>query len=390
MSRKQLQTIIILRNDSTTAWATSERILEPGELGVGYIYEDDGTTIKNVIVKAGNGVDAWKNLPQVEGVFEDDVILTYNFGKHTTQNGYVNAGGKGMTTSQWLVDALSVTEDPDVTQPSYTLTASTITTNTGSKEIGSKVTKLAWNGDFKAGSYEFGSVVETDNGDGTVTTTTYTKDQGTGVTATYEMSCSHGDTLSNILDGSVTLATPIVIADDKGTDCGKIFGTCTWGDSPRTPVNNVGAKVNSLTIEGGNSGQQTASFSITGYREGFFYGSSNSEVKVEDVDSVLIRGLSKTGAKYASGNKSYTIPKGAKSIIFAWDANKTGITSILNTTVNAYMDEAFDIGNPHTVSVGGADATAESIGEYAADYKFVIYTPADAYGSTAALTIKLG
>ena len=45
---------------------------------------------------------------------------------------------------------------------------------------------------------------------------------------------------------------------------------------------------------------------------------------------------------------------------------------------------------PTVISVGGADATASSTGSYAIDYNVWVYTPAEAYGSTASLTITLG
>ena len=122
----QINTIIVLRNDSTTAWADSQYKLQSGEVGVGYMDRtlEDGSTKKVPIIKVGDGQNVWSDLPQAEGVFENDVILTYNFGKHTTSNGFVNAGGKGMTTSEWLIDALSVTEEPDITKPDASISAS--------------------------------------------------------------------------------------------------------------------------------------------------------------------------------------------------------------------------------------------------------------------------
>ena len=81
---------------------------------------------------------------------------------------------------------------------------------------------------------------------------------------------------------------------------------------------------------------------------------------------------------------------GAASIILACPKANTGVTDVLNTTVNAGMNDAFGLSNPTVVSVGGADATASSVGNYAADYNVWVYTPAEAYGSTASLTITLG
>ena len=81
MAEKTLNTIIVLRNDSSTDWASSEVILKEGELGVSYL--ENG----NVMVKAGNGVDKWADLAQVESVLESDMILKYSFGKHNVPTG---------------------------------------------------------------------------------------------------------------------------------------------------------------------------------------------------------------------------------------------------------------------------------------------------------------
>ena len=88
MARQTINTIIVLRNDQTTNWEASSHVMLKGEVGIGYL--ENG----NVIAKLGNGVDTWNDLPQIEGVFEDDVTLTYNFGKHTIDSkvGYKNLG----------------------------------------------------------------------------------------------------------------------------------------------------------------------------------------------------------------------------------------------------------------------------------------------------------
>lgn len=384
MAEKTLNTVIVLRHGSKEAWEAADSYkLRPGEVGVGYMTvttgEGDEAVTKTVpIIKVGSdGETAWKDLPQAEGVFEEDQILTYNFGRHKTTNGFVNAGGKGMTTSEWLMHALSETKDPSVTQPSFSLSASTITTNTGNKEIGSKVKSIKWDGTFSAGSYEYGSKV----GD-----TKYT-DTATGVTASYEVSCSVPGSFTNGVDGTVTLDPQIVIDSTSAVNFATVTNTCTWGDSPRTPVNNVGAEVASKKITGSSS-TKTATFSITGYREGFFYGTVASKTAPADITSDMIRKLSKTGANYAAGAKSVTVPVGAATIILACPASSTGVTKVYNNTVNADMTSSFT--KTEGVSVGGADATATNIGDFATDYNVWTFTPNEAYGTETSLTITLG
>lgn len=396
MAEKTLQTVIVLRNGSKEAWEAEDSYkLRPGEVGVGYMNvtkgEGESAVTKTVpIIKVGtDGKTAWKDLPQAEGVFEEDQILTYDFGRHTTSNGFVNAGGKGMTTSEWLLDALSVTKDPTVTAPSFNLYTSTITTTSGgstitsgNREIGSSVTKIAWNGSFSAGSYEYGSKSGTD------LSTSHT-DTGTGVTATYEVSCNVAGTVSGQTeDGTVTFTTPIVITGATNQALATVTNKCTWIDSPRTPVNNVGAPRESLKIATGSS-EKTASFTITGYREGFFYGTKSSKTAPADLTGAIVRSLAgKTNAAYASGAKNITVPVGAATIILACPATSTGVTKVYNNTVNADMTTEFT--KTENISVGGADATSTSNGDYAVNYNVWTYTPAEAYGTETSLTITLG
>ena len=384
MAEKTLNTIIVLRNGSKEAWeAEGSYVLKAGEVGVGYMSVKktvDGEE-KNVhvpIIKVGDGSNtAWKDLPQAEGVFEEDQILTYNFGRHTTSNGFVNAGGKGMTTSEWLLDALSEVKDPTVTQPSFALSASTITTDTGNYEIGSKVTKIKWDGTFSSGSYEYGSK----EGE-----TKYT-DTATGVTASYAVTCTAPGSFTNGCDGTVTLDPAIAVASTSEETIATVTNVCTWGDSPRVPVNNVGTEVNNKKILGSSSSQD-ATFKVTGFREGFFYGTTNTKTAPADLTSAVIRGLSRTKAKYAKGDKKVTVPVGAATIILACPVGSTGVTKVYNNTVNADMTSSFV--KTESISVGGADATATNIGNYAANYNVWTFTPNEAYGTETSLTITLG
>jgi hypothetical protein len=77
----QLDQILVIRNDTTTAWKTSKYILLKGEIGIAWLFVDNE---RKPIVKIGNGEDLWQDLPQSEYVFENDLHLTYDFGKHKT------------------------------------------------------------------------------------------------------------------------------------------------------------------------------------------------------------------------------------------------------------------------------------------------------------------
>jgi hypothetical protein len=392
MAEKQLNTIIVLRNGSKEAWeAENSYVLRAGEVGVGYmdVTNTDGVKVKTVpIIKVGDGTTSWKELPQAEGVFEKDVVLTSPLGQYEpTAAGFVKVeGSKGMTTSEFLMSALSAVKEPTITPPSFTLSA---TSGSRTVEIGSKISSLAWTGTFNKGTYEFGSK----NGD-----TTYTKDDGTGQSATgYEVTCTLPGSVEQKEDGKVTLTNDYVVSA-SATNFASITSKCSWGASNRTPLNNVGEETDGILAAGSDS--KTVNYSVTAYREGFFYGTSTTAVDPTKLTGWDIRNLSKTGKAYASITDAdsktagkqvvVSVPVGAASIILACPKANTGVTDVLNTTVNAGMNDAFGLTNPTVVSVGGADATATSVGDFAADYNVWVYTPAEAYGSTASLTVTLG
>lgn len=384
MAEKTLNTIIVLRNGSKEAWeADGSYILTAGEVGVGYMdvkSADGAEVIKTVpIIKVGDGSTSWKNLPQAEGVFENDVVLTSTLGQYVpTSAGYIKVeGSKGMTTSEFLLSALSQVKEPVIKAPTFSLSA----TSLGTKEVGTSISSLAWTGTFTTGEYEFGSV------DGA---TTYTKAQGSGQTAqSYTVTCTLDGTCEQKEDGKVVLTNPIIVDEDGASNFASVTSICAWNASTRTPFNNVGVETNGKL--GAGSDTKTVNYSVGAYREGFYYGTSTTAVAAGDIDSNFIRTkLSKTGAKYAAGKKTVSVPVGAASIILACPKSAKGVTDVLNTTVNAGMNDAFGLTAPTVVSVGGADATATSVGNFPADYNVWVYTPAEAYGSTASLTVTLG
>ena len=384
----KISTILIVRNDGTTGWENADYCLQKGELGIEYL--DNG----NIIVRSGiDGKTSWNRCPQVEGVLEEDVTLTYDFGKHKTVNGYVSTGGRGLTTLEWLKSCLSDIKNPAIEQPTYTLSTSTVTTNSGNYEIGSSVTKLAWNGNATTGSYEYGSKDSDDN--------VYAATDGTGVTKSFEMSYSRGTSaIDQKEDGSCTLSSPIELAEETSTALGTITGIYTWSDSSRTPVNNIGEKVDGRIVSG--SIEKTATYSITGYREGFFYGWFDSEKEVAEITGEKIRantlaekvdGMTyKTSKKYTSTIDSkgkdtpiiFNIQPGAATLFMAWPKGKTGVTNILNTTVNANMNEAFAISAPYELQIGGFN------NNYPTTYEIIVYTPATPYETATELKITLG
>lgn len=342
-----INTILIVRNDSTTAWAASSYKLQKGELGIGYL--DNG----NVIVKSGvDGNTAWANCPQVEGVLEKDLILTYNFGRHTTSNGFVNAGGNGMTVSEWIEDALSVTEDPDITKPEASISAS-FTPSSG--ETGTAITKVNWNGTFTDGTYEFGST-ETKN------ETDATKKKKANASATWVVKL--GDTqIGTTEDGSY--AQSLVMGDTQTKVTLSATATLVT-TNVRTPLNNVGAEVADLKISEFKSGGTTYTNSavnatVTGYRK-MFVGCTS-----EALTSAVIRGLSLKSAQASTTSFEVTAPTGATKLVIATPTNSQGYNYTLSKAemmTMSYEDYTDQFSTDATVEVADARGGTNGLQTY--------------------------
>jgi hypothetical protein len=306
---QQLDIVLIVRNDKTTAWESSSYKLEKGELGIGYY--DNG----KVIVKIGaeDGSKTWNECRQVEDVLEKDIILTYNFGRHTIDNGFVNAGGNGMTVREWLVDALSVTKEPIITLPEASISASFVP-NAG--EVGTAITAVKWNGSFTDGTYEYGSVETRDETDA---------DAKKKANASVAWNIKIGDTqIGTSEDGSY--AQNLVMEDSavKLT----LMATATLDtDSVRTPLNNVGAETNGKisTFKDGTTQyvNNNVVASITGYRK-MFVGCTG-----EELTSDVIRGLSLKNDKASATAFEVTAPVGATQLVIAAPTNSQGYNNTL-------------------------------------------------------------
>lgn len=308
MSEKQLNTIIVLRNDKSTAWADSNVILRSGELGISYL--ENG----NVMVKAGNDRDKWADLPQVESVLESDMMLTYSFGKHSVPTGgSKNAGGTGMTMSQWIADSLKQTIEPTIKRyPDVSLSASC--SNSGaSLEIGSYISSVSYTGSLSEdGDYE-----------------TNGKETKSGITASdlsWEVTLGDDEsTKKTTATGSY--ATNIQI---DSTTANKVYATVKAKATLNTanvvsPTNNLGEVNTSVKIEGFDANKTTvknltANVKASGYRNTWYYVGTDCTTTL---DSNFFR--TKATAKNASTTSfgTVTIPANTTRVAFAVLGNKT-------------------------------------------------------------------
>lgn len=312
-NEKILNTIIVLRNDSSTNWADSDVILQEGETGISYL--ENG----NVMVKVGNGVDKWADLSQVESVLENDVMLTYSVGKHSVASGsFKNAGGKNMTFSQWFLDAHKETVEPTITQPDVSMTASA--PNSGKDlEIGSYITEFSWTGTPTMGSYKIGTAT-----------------QSTGLAASdfsWSVSNNADSQTATTEDGTFALTSDKYkqINNTSATTYAVVSATVTLDPSnANTPKNNLGenteGKITGFDTTGTKTKTLSANVSVTGYRNTWYYVGTNMDFAL-DSDGIRTNATAKNANTTSFG--TVTIPAGTKRVMFAVLGDKT-LTSVID------------------------------------------------------------
>ena len=313
-----INTIIVLRNDTKEAWETEgSYVLQPGEVGVGYMTIGEGDSEKKVpIIKVGDGTTSWKQLPQAEGVFENEVVLTSALGKYTIPaSGYVKVpNSKGMTTSELLLDALSEVKEPAITEPSITTTASVV----GGGEMGAYITGVKWTGNFTDGSYQYGSEEKADS-------------TATGLSAsnvTWNISNDNDSQTATTEDGTFTFTSDKYKQIDSESSKTYITVTAEYdldASGARTPLNNVGVATEGK-IASRTDRVNTAKANATGYRKPFwaalttpFAETKNAEgaVTAIAVTSDDIRGLAGKGTATKGLPTTLAVPEGSRQVIFA-------------------------------------------------------------------------
>ena len=395
MAEKQLNTVIILRNDTKESWeADGSYVLRNGEVGVGYvdIKDDEGNVTKTVVMaKIGNGQKSWKDLPQLEGVFEEDQILTYNFGRHKTTNGYVNAGGAGMTTSEWLLDALSEILLPTINYPSVSLTGGAYiegaSSTATSAEIGSKITALRWDGTFSAGSYKDAA------NSGTYGTTTNKTSNATGLAAsnvTWAIANNKDSQTATTEDGKFTLTSDkyIQLTAEASTTYAKVTATATLDASNSyVPLNNVGSAYAAGKIAGFDKAGTTTknlegAVNVSAYRKPFWgvIAAAEGLKSPENYTSADVRALPKSGTSNGGLPTSLEVPAGSQMVVFFAKAGaKTSLTATDDKAMNAGVTFT-KVAN--AVNVEGANGyTATAYDLWYVDWKAGI-------GSAKQLTLK--
>lgn len=412
VATKQLNTRIVLRNDSTANWLTNEdQVLLKGELGIEFL--ESGAPK----IKIGDGVTAWKALAyfgsdvKEAGVFQvtlaegqtdleaisaavgdaalqkGDIaivkkIISLNKAEYTAyvydgsawaaMDGNYNAenvyfdedlmttsaiGNITLNNGQAIIattgkNLKEVFQTIFVKESNPTITQPSVAVSlsgAGAKEVGSKVTPT-YTAQLNAGSYQYGPA--------------------TGITASsWEISDTAGNTATTA-GGSFA---EIQIADATNY---KVTAKATYG-AGAVPKTNIGNEYKAGQITAGSKSNTSGAF--TGYRN-TFYGTKTSTGG--ELNSAYVRGLTPSNGAWAAG-KSFTIniPAGAMRVIFAYPATVRDVNSVKDVNgLNAEVKSAFV---KSTVSVEGAN------GYTGIDYKVYVCDFAEAVAAANKYTVTL-
>lgn len=389
----QLNTRIVLRNDSTANWLTNnQQVLMKGEVGIEFL--EDGA----VKIKIGDGVKTWdelayfggessgtgavykasslEELPTTDVNIGDIGIVTSTIGgdktsytayvyteegwaamdgNYSAENVYFNEdftytadigvltvpssgsgtiAATGKNVKELLSSILAKEANPTTTQPSVTVSCP----QAKAYEVGTSVTPT-YTATLKPGSYTYGPA--------------------TGITATSW----------NVSNGTDTLTTAtgtydaIVVGDSTSY---VITATATY-EAGAVPVTNIGNSYAAGQIAAGS--KTGTSGRITGYRNSF-YGTLTT--KDGEINSALVRSLpTKSNKALANGNSfTISIPVGAIRVVFAYPATLRDVSSVQDVNgMNAEIKTAF---TRSVVSVEGAD------GYSGIDYKVYVMDMANA------------
>lgn len=286
--------------------------------------------------------------------FDTDLTITADIGVQeidSTGSKVLDTTGKNL--KQVLDMIMASRELPTKSNPSVTVTSD----EDNSYEVGSEVT-LKYSATLNPGSYSYGPA--------------------TGITASSWSVTFNNETLTT----ATGTFNPLTVGDNTKL---RVSATATY-DAGAAPKDNLGEIVTDATelatcqILAGNKVGYTSY--VTGYRNSF-HGSKTSSI---EFNSKNIRAL--TAEKSTLDTLSVTIVEGARQVIIAVPEGRV-ITKVADE--GAFGTDIFSSFNLSTVSVGGADATADAIGNYAKNYNVYVYNPSTALGAnTYTVTVANG
>lgn len=339
MSEKVIKTIIQFRRGTEQEWQeNSSYIPREGEPCLTLDGENAGR------IKYGNGTSSWTELPYSGGSdilevdsdivkFDNDFTFTYAFGKYSPDSsGQVTVPATGKTLDELLLAAFAEEKNPQITQPSVSVSSSQVK----AYEAGSNVTP-SYTATLNKGSYQY--------------------EPDTGITAT---SWSVQFDTQTLTEASGTF-TQIQVTDSTNL---KITATAQYGDGA-IPVTNLGSEYADGQIKAGSKSGSTGS--ITGYRQ-IFYG---VRTEATEITSAVIRSLTPTN-KAAAGMtiSSLKAGEGAKQFVIAVPQSSGLKVTAANITSSLNADVTSSYVKQGPVQVEGAN------GFTAVPYDVFVYQPA--------------
>ena len=346
-----LKTTIQIRRATEAEWLENkEVVLAAGEPAMILDGEHKGQ------VKWGDGTTTWENLPYSSGdlseldasnvYYTQDFVFTRPFGKYVPdETGKVTVPATGKNNVELFNDAYSEDINPQITQPSASISASAMK----SYEAGTTVTP-SYTASLNPGSYEFGPA--------------------TGITATaWEVTFNEESKDTN--SGSFS---PIQVTDAMNL---QIVAKATHGDGAM-PLTALEKEYADGQIKAGT--KTATSGALKGYRR-YFYGVDKTS---GEINSALIRGL--TGSAGAAAATTLTVNSSAgaiRSIVALPTASGLKVKQVLLTSsMNADITGNY-VKNPDPIQVEGAE------GYTAVDYDVYVYQPAS-YDAAEVHKITIG
>ena len=275
--------------------------------------------------------------------FDEDFVFTKNIGTVTIpSSGSKTIDAKGKSVKQFFAELFAAEAESSITKPS--ISAFSIN-KAGRYEAGTPLTGITYTATFKDGKYTYGP-------------------EPTGSTVT-------GWTIKDNTDNNIGTAATGTLDDYivPGDSNFYLKATADYsnGDYAKTNLGNISTKTR-ITADTTSNKDSDA---IQGYWQ-YFYGVLDVSVKNDvavNITSAFIRENLTHGGAYAATVLNLNAYEGAKSLIVACPANKTGITeAIMPSALQSPIP--WINGSPFTVSVEGATNAVST------NYNVWIYEPA--------------
>ena len=409
MDMNQIQTIIILRNDSTANWLTNaSKVLERGEVGIEFLANG------NAKMKIGDGTSTWSALPyfggdeshvfqadlgvdethdaaiarvvgatvltvgdiaivteQIAGDKESKTAYSYNGTAWAAMDGNYDAKNIYFSENLLLTEQMGLYK-PDasgsVMVPTFDNKMSMLDLINGAYSKENDPTKTDPSVAVslsKAGSYEVGTVVT-----GIAYTATFEDGKytyGPEPTGAAVSAWSVTDTAGNTYTDATANIADVTVED--GTNF-SVTATATH-TAGSVPTTNKGNPVTNTDLQIAAGTKSKTSSAITGYRS-FFYGVLDTTSAEAPLTSDIIRGLTNGGAYNAAKTFTLNGSETAKRIVVAIPSNSTrgGLSEvILTSAMNTPVTDAYTK-TTAAVAVEGVN------GATAIDYTTYVYEPA--------------